>query len=226
VKDGVGPKSSTGSAGLAGLFRGSFRLTLASIIPSKLEGSCRAGFPRQRAFWKVVVVGLSFALALALGACGGSRTASKSAGAVTEGGGLVGAPAPDFALTPPGGGGPIGPSTFKGQVVIVDFWATWCAPCRKSFPAYQALVDEFGGKLAIIGVSVDDDSSGIDRFRSETGVTFPLVWDDGQAVAGSYKPGTMPTSFVIDKAGIVTAIQEGFHEGDEATLREQIRSLL
>jgi thiol-disulfide isomerase/thioredoxin len=110
--------------------------------------------------------------------------------------------------------------------VIVDFWATWCAPCRTSFPAYQALVDEFGGKLTVIGVSVDDDSSGIETFRSETGVKFPLVWDEGQAVVGSYKPATMPTSFIIDKAGIVTAIHEGFHEGDQAALREKIRSLL
>jgi cytochrome c biogenesis protein CcmG, thiol:disulfide interchange protein DsbE len=173
-----------------------------------------------------VLFSVGFLFALGLGACGGSRAGSKSAGAVTEGGGLVGAPAPDFSLAPVNGGAPIGPSALKGQVVIVDFWATWCAPCRKSFPAYQALVDEFGGKLAVIGVSVDDDSSGIEKFRSETGVNFPLVWDDGQTVAGSYKPGTMPTSFVIDKAGIVAVIHEGFHEGDEATLRQKIRSLL
>jgi cytochrome c biogenesis protein CcmG, thiol:disulfide interchange protein DsbE len=188
-----------------------------------LRGFQRAGFPRR-----LVLVGLLVGALFAsvLGGCGGSRTASKSGGAVTEGGGLIGAPAPDFSLTPAGGGGAIGPAAFKGRVVIVDFWATWCAPCRKSFPAYQALVDEFAGKLAVIGVSVDDDSSAIETFRSETGVKFPLVWDEGQAVAGSYKPASMPTSFVIDKAGIVTSIHEGFHEGDEANLREKIRSLL
>lgn len=178
----------------------------------------------MRLLVQVAIAGFLFAVAL--GGCGGSQSTPKSGGAVTEGGGLVGAPAPDFSLAPPGGGGAIGPASFKGQVVIVDFWATWCAPCRKSFPAYQALMDEFGGKLTVIGVSVDDDSSGIEKFRSETGVKFPLVWDEGQAVAGSYKPGTMPTSFVIDKNGIVTSIHEGFHEGDEATLREKIRSLL
>lgn len=208
--------------GLAGSLRGSSPLSSTSIIPAGTGESSRAGFPRRVAC--TLFCGLL--CAVALGACGGSRTGSKSGGAVTEGGGLIGAPAPDFSLTPPGGGGPVGPSAFKGQVVIVDFWATWCAPCRKSFPAYQALVDEFGNKLAVIGVSVDDDSSGIEKFRSETGVKFPLVWDDGQAVSGSYKPGSMPTSFVIDKAGIVSAIHEGFHEGDEATLRQKIRSLL
>ena len=178
----------------------------------------------MRALLGVLISGLLFATVL--GGCGGAQPGPKSGGAVTEGGGLIGAPAPDFSLAPAAGGGAIGPAAFKGQVVIVDFWATWCAPCRTSFPAYQSLVDEFGGKLVVIGVSVDDDSSGIEEFRSETGVKFPLVWDEGQAVAGSYKPGTMPTSFVIDKAGIVTSIHEGFHAGDEATLREKIRSLL
>jgi cytochrome c biogenesis protein CcmG/thiol:disulfide interchange protein DsbE len=179
--------------------------------------------PCRLAFFQLV---FGLLVAAALGGCGGSGAAPKSGGAVTEGGGLVGAPAPDFSLTPAGGGGAIGPAAFKGRVVIVDFWATWCAPCRKSFPAYQALVDEFGGKLAVIGVSVDEDASAIEQFRSETGVKFPLVWDEGQAVAGSYKPASMPTSFVIDKAGIVTSIHEGFHEGDEADLRKKIRALL
>ncbi len=195
------------------------------LLSRPVRGGVRATPKARRpGFWGAVVVGLS--LAVALGACGGPKSRAKSAGAITEGGGLIGAPAPSFSLTPAGGGAAIGPAAFKGQVVIVDFWATWCAPCRKSFPVYQALVDEFGGKLTVIGVSVDDDSSGIEKFRAETGVKFPLVWDDGQSVAGSYQPGTMPTSFVIDKAGIVTAIHEGFHEGDEATLREKIRSLL
>src|SRR5689334_14430907 len=106
----------------------------------------------------LVGLGVGTVLGVSLGACGGSHQGVKSGGSVTEGGGLIGAPAPDFSLAPPAGGGAIGPATFKGQVVIVDFWATWCAPCRKSFPAYQGLVDEFGGKLAVIGVSVDDDS--------------------------------------------------------------------
>ncbi len=89
---------------------------------------------------------------------------------------LAGSIAPAFELEPIGGGAPIGPAQFAGQVVIVDFWATWCEPCRQSFPAYQRLADKYAGKLVIIGVSVDDDESGIPAFKKETGVTFPLVW--------------------------------------------------
>jgi peroxiredoxin len=138
----------------------------------------------------------------------------------------VGAPAPDFTLEPIGGGTSLGPKSFAGKVVIIDFWATWCAPCRQSFPVYQHLLEKFGGKLAVIGVSVDDAPDGIEKFRTETGVRFPIVWDQGQAVAEAYKPGTMPTSFVIDRSGLVSSIHEGFHQGDEAILEQEIRSLL
>jgi peroxiredoxin len=159
------------------------------------------------------------------GSMGGGGPGAASSSSSGEGAALVGAEAPDFSLSPPGGGAALGPKDFRGKVLIVDFWATWCAPCRESFPAYQKLVDEFGGRLAVIGVSVDEDSSGIEKFRSETGVTFPLVWDEGQGVAGAYKPPTMPTSFIVDRFGIVSAVHEGFHAGDHEALREKVKSL-
>ena len=83
---------------------------------------------------------------------------AKSSGSAGE---QVGAPAPDFSLAPVDGGSPIGPKSFAGKVVVVDFWATWCAPCRQSFPVYQHLLEKFPGQLAIVGVSVDDAPDGI-----------------------------------------------------------------
>jgi cytochrome c biogenesis protein CcmG, thiol:disulfide interchange protein DsbE len=165
------------------------------------------------------------ALAVALGTCAGCGGAMGDAKAPVDSE-RVGAQAPDFSLVPVGGATAVGPATFTGKVLIVDFWATWCAPCRQSFPEYQKLVEKFDGKLAVIGVSVDDAADGIGKFKRETGVKFPLVWDQGQVVAGSYKPGTMPTSFVIDRSGIVHSIHEGFRQGDEANLEQEIRSLL
>ncbi len=169
--------------------------------------------------WRVLA---GAALALATFGCAGTMNGASA----PSNGEKIGAQAPDFSLAPSDGGAPVGPATFAGKVVIVDFWATWCAPCRQSFPVYQHLVDKFDGKLAVIGVSVDDSADGIAKFKSETGVKFPLVWDQGQSVAGSYKPGTMPTSFVIDRSGIVHSIHEGFRKGDEAGLEQEIRSLL
>jgi peroxiredoxin len=170
----------------------------------------------------------AFALALValatLTGCGGAMGGGGAkSGSASE---QIGAPAADFSLAPIDGGTPIGPKSFEGKVLIVDFWATWCVPCRQSFPVYQKLLGKFPGQLAVVGVSVDDSPDGLAKFKAETGVHFPIVWDQGQAVAGVYKPGTMPTSFVIDRAGIVKAIHEGFRHADEAALEQEIRSLL
>jgi thiol-disulfide isomerase/thioredoxin len=168
------------------------------------------------------LIGIGWLLATPL-ACAGKLGGGAQSAAEGE---LVGAQAPDFALSPAGGGELIGPAVFRGKVLIVDFWATWCKPCRESFPVYQRLVDKFAGDLSVIGVSVDDDDAGIAAFRAQTGVKFPLVWDQGQAAASVYKPATMPTSYLIDRAGLVKFVHEGFHAGDEAELEQRIRSLL
>jgi cytochrome c biogenesis protein CcmG/thiol:disulfide interchange protein DsbE len=159
----------------------------------------------------------------ALGSCGG---AGKSSGASKSTHELTGSIAPPFELEPVGGGAPIGPAQFSGQVVIVDFWATWCEPCRQSFPSYQRLADKYAGKLVVIGVSVDDDDSGIPAFKKETGVKFPLVWDRDQSVSASYKPQKMPTSYIADQKGLIREVHEGFHSGDDAEIERIVTALL
>jgi peroxiredoxin len=166
--------------------------------------------------------GFGVALLALLGACGGSMGGPASA----EKSEIVGAPAPDFSLPPVGGGAPIGPKSFAGKVVIIDFWATWCAPCKESFPAYQRMIDKFGGELVVVGVSVDDEPNGIAAFGSATGAKFPLVWDEGKAAAEVYKPGTMPTSYVLDRNGIVQFVHEGFRTGEASNIEEHVQSLL
>src|SRR5262245_39201807 len=111
---------------------------------------------------------------VSVAACSGGHGGASAAQSTHE---LTGAMAPDFELEPVGGGEPVGPAKFLGKVVLVDFWATWCEPCRESFPAYQGLVDKYGGQVVVLGVSVDENDAGIPAFKSETGVKFPLVWD-------------------------------------------------
>jgi cytochrome c biogenesis protein CcmG, thiol:disulfide interchange protein DsbE len=158
-----------------------------------------------------------------VGCAGGAGPANGSAAASHP---LLGAPAPKFELPDASGGAAQSLDTYAGKVVVVDFWATWCEPCKQSFPVYQKLVDELGGQLVVLGVSQDDDPSGIAAFRSETGAKFPLVWDDGKAVAKSYDPPTMPTAFVVDGSGIIRFVHVGYRAGDEATLEAEVRSLL
>jgi peroxiredoxin len=140
---------------------------------------------------------------------------------------LLGAPAPDFDLPRIGsadGASRVRLSDTRGKVTVVDFWATWCAPCRQSFPAYEKLVKE-RPDVAFVAVSVDEDPASIPAFIEETHVTFPVVWDEGQAVSQSYTPPTMPTSYVIDKNGIVRFVHAGFSAGDEAELGAVIDGL-
>jgi cytochrome c biogenesis protein CcmG, thiol:disulfide interchange protein DsbE len=165
------------------------------------------------------------ALCSTLGACAGGAGGggTSPAGASHP---LVGAPAPAFELRDVAGGGDQTLDAYAGKVLIVDFWATWCEPCKQSFPVYQKLVTELGGELVVVGISQDDDAKGIPAFVSETGAKFPVVWDEGKAVAKQYSPPSMPTAFVIDKSGIVRFVHVGYRAGDEATLEEEARSLL
>jgi thiol-disulfide isomerase/thioredoxin len=166
---------------------------------------------------------LGFFLALPLAGCAaGGGPGASSAGASHA---LIGAPAPAFALREVSGGGEQSLAAHPDKVVVVDFWATWCQPCKQSFPAYQKLVQQHSGELVVVAISQDDDAKDIPAFVSETGATFPVVWDDGKAVARSYDPPTMPTAYVVDKSGIVRFVHVGYHAGDEAKLEEEVRSL-
>lgn len=180
-----------------------------------MRRSCAA--PRRAALALTLL-----SLVLLTGAC--ERGSAKSAD--SEDHALVGVAAPPFELSAPDGRGKVALSSYAGKVVIVDFWATWCEPCRQSFPAYQGLVDKLGGELVVIGVSVDEEPDGIPAFVKETGVRFPIAWDEGQGVSKSYRPPGMPTSFVVDKSGIVRFVHVAYRAGDERHLEEQVRSLL
>ncbi|HVY29731.1 MAG TPA: TlpA disulfide reductase family protein [Polyangiaceae bacterium] len=184
------------------------------------EGHC--GERAQRMRRSLLVLPATLWLSACAAGMGGGG-ANSAAGASHA---LVGAPAPAFELREVSGGGDQSLEAYAGKVVIVDFWATWCKPCKESFPAYQKLVTQMGGDLVVVGVSQDDDSKGIAAFLSETGAKFPVVWDDGKAVAKSYDPPSMPTAFVIDKSGIVRFVHVGYRPGDEATLEDEVRSLL
>jgi thiol-disulfide isomerase/thioredoxin len=79
---------------------------------------------------------------------------------------------------------------YAGKVTVVDFWATWCAPCHESFPVYQRISQKYGGQVAVVGISVDEDPAGIAKFVKETGAKFSIAWDEGQLTSKSYQPPT------------------------------------
>ncbi len=169
-------------------------------------------------------------LSLGVAACGGGTATSGDAATPAGEGSSVGSKAPELSATPVGGEGPKNLAEAAGKVVIVDFWATYCDPCKKSFPKYQELVDQFGGDLVVIGVSVDDPEDAsedkLKEFATATGAKFALVWDKEQVTAGKYSPPKMPTSFVIDKSGVVRHVHAGYESGEEDKIADEVKALL
>jgi thiol-disulfide isomerase/thioredoxin len=113
------------------------------------------------------------------------------------------------------------------RVTIVDFWATWCDPCKKSFPKYQELYVKYKASgLEIVAVSVDDEKKDIPDFIKTYGAKFPVGWDEGHKIADCYKPPNMPSAYVIDKNGVVKHVHNGYHDGEERELEKEIKGLL
>jgi cytochrome c biogenesis protein CcmG/thiol:disulfide interchange protein DsbE len=174
-------------------------------------------------------------LALALGpcalvACGGA--ASDTTGSSLPGPGdaahpLLGKQGPDFAMKNVTGNTTVSLHALSGKVAVVDFWATWCEPCKKSFPKLEAIHAKYKAEgLEIVGVSEDDENTGIPAFASDLGARFPLVWDDNKAIASKWQPKSMPSTFILDRSGRVRFVHFGYHDDEEATIEREIKSLL
>src|SRR5262252_9167092 len=115
----------------------------------------------------------------------------------------------------------------KGKVVLVDFWASWCVPCRHSFPWMNQMQQKYGGQgLQIIGVNLDDDRSAADKFLKETPAKFTLRFDPAGTLARKFDVQTMPSSYVLDSAGNVIAKHFGFKLGETDEYEAQIRAAL
>ena len=114
-----------------------------------------------------------------------------------------------------------------GRVVVVHFWATWCAPCNKSFPALQALYVKYNDRgLEVAAIAVDDEKGGVANFAKQHGVTFPVAWDEGHKVTEQWKVQSMPSTMLVDKAGNLVATHSGWHDGEEAELEKELAGLL
>jgi thiol-disulfide isomerase/thioredoxin len=137
----------------------------------------------------------------------------------------VGKPAPAFDL--PGSPKQVRLADLKGRVVYVDFWASWCAPCKQSFPWMNDMQAKYGPRgLSIVGVTVDKKREDADKFLASTPAKFLVGFDTTGKVADVYKPAGMPTSFLIGADGIVRAVHVGFRDKDKADLEREIEAAL
>jgi peroxiredoxin len=179
---------------------------------------------------KTSALSFSFLLSLsaALGACGATEAGGgEPTSAADASHPLIGNPAPGFQMEAANHKGKVSMAGLNGKVVIVDFWATWCEPCKKSFPKLQELYVKYKTSgLQIVGFSEDDEKSGISDFGSSYGADFPLLWDGDKAVAGKWNPGSMPSTFIVDRKGVVRFIHRGYHDGEEVEIEKELKGLL
>lgn len=137
----------------------------------------------------------------------------------------IGQKAPSFKLNMLEGDKAISLADYKGKVVLVDFWASWCAPCKISLP----LLDELGKKfydLKIITVNIDDDKSNAFGFLKDLKLDLTVVYDSSKKVVESYNLPEMPTAYLIDQYGIIRYIHSGYKTENMRKLEFKIRGLL
>ncbi len=126
-----------------------------------------------------------------------------------SGGGRVGQLAPDFTLADLDGN-QVSLSDFRGKTVFINFWATWCPPCREEMPAIEALYQQYKDKdVVVLGVDILETEGEVRQFVEEGGYSWTFVMDTTGEVTASYQVGAIPTSFFIDKEGIIRVIQIG-----------------
>lgn len=138
----------------------------------------------------------------------------------------VGRPVPPFEAVLLDGKS-IGASQLKGRVVLIDFWASWCDPCREEMPELNTLYRELKAKgVEIIGVSIDRDRENVDAFLKKHPVLFPVIHDKDKDIADDFKPRAMPTAFILDQEGVVRHVHLGYKKSYLQKYRDEIEILL
>jgi peroxiredoxin len=115
----------------------------------------------------------------------------------------------------------------RGRVVLVNFWATWCGPCRQEMPHLNKLYEKYKSSgFVLLGVNVDDDTRQAAGVAGKLGVTFPVLPDADKRVSRQYDLSAMPSTVLIDRDGRVRYLHRGYQNGYEDTYEKQIRELL
>jgi cytochrome c biogenesis protein CcmG, thiol:disulfide interchange protein DsbE len=134
----------------------------------------------------------------------------------------IGYLAPDFALITLDGA-EFRLSEVRGTPVVLNFWATWCGPCRRELPALQAAAERYADEVLIVGVDQGEEAATVQGFVDDLGLTFPIPMDRELAVAGEYNVKGLPTTFFVDSHGVIRHVWAG--EMNSVTLAEGISKI-
>jgi thiol-disulfide isomerase/thioredoxin len=135
-------------------------------------------------------------------------------------------PAPQFTLDSRGGS-KISLAQYKGQVVMLNFWASWCGPCRQEMPLLENIYKKYNKMgFTLIGVNVEPDPKAAEGFLQQTPVSFPVIYDKDSTVSKAYDVAGMPSTVIIDRKGNIRVLHRGYKPGDENEYLDSIRNLV
>lgn len=135
-------------------------------------------------------------------------------------------PAPNFTLKSNAGKN-IKLSELRGEVVLLNFWASWCGPCRTEMPLLGKIHDKYKGMgFTVLGVNVEEDSAPAISIVNKTKINFPVLFDVSNSVSKLYHVSAMPSTVLIDRDGNMRYLHEGYKSGDENKYKEWIKKLL
>jgi peroxiredoxin len=166
---------------------------------------------------RLAALTLSFGAALPLAATQAATATTPAASAAI---------APDFSLAARGAK-TLSLSQYRGQVVMLNFWATWCGPCRQEMPLLDAMYKRYKAMgFTLIGVNVEPDPKAAEEFLAKLPVTFPVAFDVDSKVSKLYDVQGMPSTVIIDRKGKARVLHRGYRPGDENEYLDQIRALI
>ena len=136
------------------------------------------------------------------------------------------APAPDFALRSINDAN-VRLSEHLGQVVLINFWATWCGPCRQEMPQLEVLHAKYQrAGLVLLGINIDEERGEAIEMARTLQISYPILFDERKDVSRAYQLGTMPLTVLVDREGVVRYVSEGYKPGYEKQYTEHLRELL
>lgn len=140
-------------------------------------------------------------------------------------GGMSGT-APDFTLKSNSGKN-LRLSEYRGEVVLINFWASWCGPCRQEMPLLDELHKRYEALgFTVLGVNVEEDSSAARKLLEDMPVSFPVLFDEQSTVSREYDIVAMPSTVLVDRDGKVRYLHKGYKPGLEVVYNEQVRELI
>jgi peroxiredoxin len=138
----------------------------------------------------------------------------------------VSAPAPQFTLASRAGQ-QVSLAQYKGQVVMLNFWASWCGPCRQEMPLLESIYKKYSKMgFTLLGVNVEPDSQAANDWLKQTPVSFPILYDKDSKVSKLYDVAGMPSTVIIDRSGKLRMLHRGYKPGDENEYLDSIRTLI